>query len=277
MVSRGLILASVLALLLASSSSFAAIVGTASIVAPAVVTGSGAGSLTQINLTVTNGTGNVTITGVQSVGNDTVQSAITAAVYASQYTGSNFDSYDFNYTINTGSSNVTGPSAGAAMTLLAVSALSHQQFRPNFTITGTISPSGAIGEVGGVYDKVEASSQNGYKFVLVPAVSGSNPEDMLYALIQADFGLPLVQVTNITQAARFAFNPTANYTASRTTYNPYVDYQTGSLAAATLQCSNSCNTTAFGSLVAQTFNFTKSEISQLASIPRFSNISSQLS
>ncbi|MDE1868763.1 MAG: hypothetical protein KGH60_02235 [Candidatus Micrarchaeota archaeon] len=276
MVSRGFILAGILMAVLASSFTYAAVVGSASITAPAVITNSGAGSLTQINLTVTNGTGNVTITGVQTIGNDTTQSAITAAKYASQYTGSNFGSYNFNYRINSNSDNVSGPSAGAAMTLLAVSALTHQQFRPNFTITGTISQSGSIGEVGGVYDKVEAASKDGFKFVMVPAVSGTNPEDALYALIQASFGIPLVQVSNITQAARFAFNSSANYSAYKTIYNPYINYHTGKLQAATFVCSNSCNTTAFNDLVNQTFNFTNNEIAQLSSVPGFMNISIQL-
>lgn len=274
--SRGLVLAGLVALLLAVSFSFANTVGTASITAPAVITESGMGSLTQINVTVTNGHGNVTVSGVQVVGNDTLQSAITAAQYASMYSRVNFSNYNFNYRIDSASDNVSGPSAGAAMTLLAISALTHQQFRPNFTITGTISQSGAIGEVGGVYDKTEAAAQDGFKFIMVPAVSGSNPEDALYALVQANFGIPLVQVANITQAAGFAFNPNANYSAHKTVYNPYVNYYAGQLPAATLQCSNSCNTTYFNMLVAQTYNLTRGEISQLSGVSGFANISMQL-
>lgn len=276
MLSRGLVLTGIFAMLIASSSSFAAVIGTASIAAPAVLTGAGTGNLTQLNLTVTNGSGNVTVTGAQVIGNDTIQSAIAAAKYASQYTGSNFVNYNFNYRINSNSNNVSGPSAGAAMTLLAISVLSHQQFRPNFTITGTISASGAVGPVGGVYDKVGAASRSGFKFVLVPAAMGSTQESMLYALIQASFGLPLVQVANITQATQFAFNPTANYSAYKTAYNPYINYQAGKLPASTLTCSNSCNSTAFNSLVAQTFTFANGQITQLASMPGFVNIATQL-
>ena len=172
-------------------------VGTASIPAPAVIPSGNGEALTTINLTVTSGTGNVTVSGPAEVGSSTLQSAYTAAQYASSYMGTNFSKYNFAYFIASASSNVTGPSAGAAMTLLAISALGHKQLRNDFTITGTISSDGSIGEIGGVYNKVDAAYQNGLDLVLVPKVPASSSEDELYLLVQTQFGIPLVQVANI--------------------------------------------------------------------------------
>ncbi|MEM2974328.1 MAG: S16 family serine protease, partial [Candidatus Micrarchaeia archaeon] len=45
---------------------------------------------------------------------------------------------------------IDGPSAGAAMTILMLSALKNEQLRQDFAITGTIEENGNIGSVGGI-------------------------------------------------------------------------------------------------------------------------------
>lgn len=254
----------------------AALVGTASIKAPAVIASNDTGSLTVINLTVTDGTGSVSVVGPENVGESTTQSAHTAAEYASSYLNLNFNNYNFTYAIMSNSTNVSGPSAGAAMTLLAVSALSHKQLRTDFTITGTISEEGLIGQIGGVYNKVSAAKQSGLELVLVPAVPQSNPENELYLLTQTNFGIPLVQVSDITNASFFAFNKNISGSAYKTSFNFYTDYKVGQLQNATLDCINSCDQRPFNLITSTTFNLTNNQIKTLASSPNFYNVSLQL-
>ncbi len=251
-----------------------ATVGTASIRAPAVILENNTGSLTNITLTITTGNGTVSITGPQTVGSSTNQSAYTAAVYASNYTNRNFSHYNFDYGIND-ADNVSGPSAGAAMTILTVSAFESRPLRNGFTMTGTISSNGSIGEIGGVYDKVAAAKNAGMELVLVPAVQQGSAEAELYYLVQTNFQIPLVQVANIQQAAYFALGNN-NGAQNMTQYTFYTNYNISKITPATLNCSASCNETIFNSLLNETFNLTRNEINNLGTNPRFANVSYQL-
>ncbi len=251
-------------------------VGTASIRAPAVVLENNTGSLTTIKLTITAGSGIVSVIGPQTVANSTVQSAQTAATYASNYTGNKFADYNFTYEIEDAGDNVSGPSAGAAMAILAVSAFTNKPLRTDFTMTGTIMSNGSIGQIGGVYDKTSAAKSAGAKLILVPKVAPTDSEDQLYLLVQTNFGIPLVQVANISQAAYFAFNKNASGIANQTRYNFTKDYNIADLPDASINCTASCNYSTFDLLLNSTFNLTRGSIDLLASNPKFYNISMQL-
>jgi predicted S18 family serine protease len=252
-----------------------AVVGTAMIHAPAVILGNNTGSLTVINLTVTDGRGNVSIVGPAEVAQSTLQSAQTAVYYAAKYLNVNQYNYNFTYDIQDDYSNVSGPSAGAAMTLLAISALSHKPLEQDFTITGTISPNGSIGEIGGVYDKVSAAAASGMKYALVPAVQYGSGEAVLYLLVQETFGIPLIQVSNISDALPYGYG--SYRTLNGTSYNFYTDYKMHGLGDANILCSNGCNSSAFAALANFTINFTRNEINILASYPAFNATTAQLS
>ncbi|MGC8652201.1 MAG: S16 family serine protease [Candidatus Micrarchaeia archaeon] len=252
------------------------LVGSATIHAPAVLLQTNQGALTTIMLNVTAGNGHVAVIGPEIVGNSTIGSAQEAAIYASSYLGVDFNSYNFTYAIENNTTSVSGPSAGAAMTLLAVSALSHRPLRQDFTITGTINSTGGIGEIGGVYDKVSAAKRGGMDFVMVPAVPSASSEDELYYLVQNEFSMPLVQVANISEAAQYAFNSSRNPYADETYYNFYTNYSVSSLPAAPLACSNSCNDSTFVNLTLFTFNITAQRINKLAESSNFANVSRQM-
>lgn len=247
------------------------LVGTATIQAPAVIIQNNSGSLTTIDLAVLHGTGSVSINGPAIVGTSTLQSATTAAQYAAKYAGVNFADYNFTYTILDASSNVSGPSAGAAFTILGISALTHGKLLDNFTMTGTISPSGAIGPIGGVYDKVAAAKAHGLSFVLVPAVPAGSQTNELYALVEDLYGIPLVEVANISQAAAFAFG-NRSVTGAQVTYSPYTDLHTGALPVAPLSCSNGCDEAPFWSLANFTLNITYGRLYAMRGIGNFSNL-----
>ncbi len=252
----------------------AQIVGTASIHAPAVLLNNNTGTLTLINITVTNGTGDVSVVGPMRVGNSTNESAAIAARYAASLTGANFQDYNFTYDIMDSNANVSGPSAGAAMTMLAVSALSHRNLIDNFTMTGTIYPNGTIGQVGGVYDKAMAARSGGMSFIMVPWVQNGSVEMLDYILAERSIGIPLVQVSNITQAEYFAFSK-RNVAANETIYNLTVDYNAAGAPNATLRCSNACNVSPFTELQNFTYAFTGSAASELASQQGFSDLGNE--
>ena len=65
-------------------------------------------------------------------------------------------------------SSVDGPSAGALMTLIMVSALENQPIHPSLTLTGTIDKDGNIGAVGGIIEKANAAKESGKTLFLLP-------------------------------------------------------------------------------------------------------------
>jgi len=63
---------------------------------------------------------------------------------------------------------VDGPSAGAAMALVTLSAITGRAVDGTVAVTGEISVRGRIKPVGGVPSKVEAAQRAGLNRVLVP-------------------------------------------------------------------------------------------------------------
>lgn len=264
-----------LALAVLSGAVFAQnIIGTSTIRAPAVIISNETGSLTTFNLVVQKGNGSVRINGPAIVGNSTIQSALAAAQYGSFYLGLNETKYNFTYTIEDSAANVSGPSAGAAMTVLAISALSNKPLLSNFTMTGTIENGGQIGEIGGVYDKAAAAKAANLSYILVPAAPAGSLEAELYDLVQDNFQIPLVQVANITQAYKFASGK-FNIQANKTTY-PVLTLPTLSIKSANLTCSNDCNISQFEELTNFTLSFTNSSINFLNSNPNFADATTHL-
>ncbi len=241
---------------------------TTQIHAPAVIANTDTGTLTVIQLNLTAGNGSVRITGPNVVGNSTLLSAKTAVQAAGTYLGVNTSRYDFTYFIEN-SINVSGPSGGLALTLLAVYAFKHEQLYNNFTVTGTISGSGAVGAIGGIYDKAGAAKQNGMEYLLVPTVQNGSTEDLLYYIAQQSFNLPVIEVSNLSQALSNASN--SNATITRLGLNISQNYNLTS-GSAPLMCP--CNISYFSQLVNYTFGFVENETSSIPA--NFSSAASQL-
>jgi PDZ domain-containing protein len=104
--------------------------------------------------------------------------------------------YPFSIQIST--PNIGGPSAGLAMTLGIIDSLSHGHLLRSSTIaaTGTMSPDGAVGDVGGVEQKAVAVSRARASVFLVPGNEGPT------ARKTAAPGLKVVPVTTLDQALR---------------------------------------------------------------------------
>jgi predicted S18 family serine protease len=250
----------ILALLALSLLSLSANAYVTTIHVPAVITNKNIGNLTVVELNVTSGHGGVQVNGPVSVDADTIASAQTAAAYAASFLGLNEKSYNFNYTIEDSSLNVSGPSGGLAFTLLAVAALEHVQLAQNFTATGTISLNGSVGVIGGITDKSAAAAAGGMRFILVPYSPNDTLEALLYYISQQKYRIPLVEVSNVSQALPYALGQKS---PSMLSLNLTQTFNVGAIGDSNISCT-SCNTSAFGQLVNSTFNFTNSTI---ASIP----------
>ncbi len=270
-----ILLAATLAAFLFAQAGAQTVIGVASIHAPAVIVSNNTGSLTVILLKVTSGDGFVNVTGPQIVGSSTLQSAQIAAKYAATYLHLNPNNYNFTYTITDAGENVSGPSGGTAMTLLAISALSGEKLLNNFTVTGTVSSNGTVGLIGGVYDKSHAAKAAGLNFIIVPSAHNNPSEQELYILVQDTMDIPLVQVTNISQAAAYAFGK-ANPASGKTNFSIYTNYNVSSINLPALNCSNACNQSEFNKLAAYTFNFTNASITKIGAVDSFNNVTSQL-
>ncbi|MHA7962982.1 S16 family serine protease [Paenibacillus sp. CAU 1782] len=78
---------------------------------------------------------------------------------------------DLLYKLNISANNIGGPSAGLVFALQGVDLLSTGDLTGGRRIaaTGTISPDGAVGEIGGISQKVVSTSSEGAELFLVPA------------------------------------------------------------------------------------------------------------
>ena len=99
------------------------------------------------------------------------QDAANTAVYVAQKrTGVSLAGSDVIFSIEAEHqiSSVDGPSAGALMTLIMVSALENQPINPAITLTGSMDKDGNIGAVGGIIEKATAAKESGKTLFLLP-------------------------------------------------------------------------------------------------------------
>lgn len=149
--------------------------GESEILLPAV-DARGSGELTKLSVRVLSGSGE-TLTNIENLlfFVDTQFSIQTAKVVAANVTGIDLSNYNLVYDIqvkNSSTGLVTGPSAGAAITIATIAALHNSQIKPDVMITGTINADGTIGEVGGIVEKARAAKAGGARIFLVPRGEG---------------------------------------------------------------------------------------------------------
>ncbi len=125
---------------------------------------------------------------------DSQASARMAVLVASSILGIDYTEYDFFILINSSSLIIGGPSAGAAMTIGVIAALTNSSVRDDVAITGMINPDGTIGPVGGIPAKLRAVAKAGYKVFLIPAGQSITYDE---TIVQEN--TPLGVVTRITR------------------------------------------------------------------------------
>ena len=135
------------------------------------------------------------------------------------------DKYDYFFAIDSEASVVDGPSAGSAMALLVVSALQDRKIPTNVGLTGTITNTGEVGPVGGVFEKAKEAANVGIKLFLIPRGESkqvvkfpdgvkniSLPE---YAL--KEWGMKVVETDTLDDVLHYAFTDISSIDINQTT------------------------------------------------------------
>ena len=94
-------------------------------------------------------------------------SVFNAASVIRRLTGENLSDYDIHVNI-VGGGNIDGPSAGAAIVCVIMSAIKQKPIRQDVAVTGEISVRGNIKPVGGVFQKIYGAKQAGITKVIIP-------------------------------------------------------------------------------------------------------------
>lgn len=139
----------------------------------AVSSSDNSGVLGKVIIEIGSGRGRVLMDTNPFLEPDTQYSAETAVSVAANYTKKDLSDNDVIVSFNISGNVLGGPSAGAAMTTATIAAIEGKQVKKDVAVTGTIEPTGSIGDIGGAIEKAQAAANNGVKLFLVP-------EDELY-------------------------------------------------------------------------------------------------
>ena len=163
------------------------------------VVGSHQGMLLEIEAVATSGTGQITVTGIveeeemgqeghrmrrKSTARGSAENVRTLLAELGHPLGQRDLHINF-----PGGAPVDGPSAGVAMAVVAVSALTGRPIDGSCALTGEITVHGAVKAVGGVPEKVEAARRAGLARVFIPQ---ENDTETLHAS-----GIEVVSVTSV--------------------------------------------------------------------------------
>lgn len=89
-----------------------------------------------------------------------------------------FNKYDFHLHVPEGATPKDGPSAGVAICVALVSVLCDLPIRKDIAMTGEITLTGKVLEIGGLKEKLLAALRGGIKTVLIPQANAKDLEDM---------------------------------------------------------------------------------------------------
>ena len=89
-----------------------------------------------------------------------------------------FNKYDFHLHVPEGATPKDGPSAGVAICVALVSVLCDLPIRKDIAMTGEITLTGKVLEIGGLKEKLLAALRGGIKKVLIPQANAKDLEDM---------------------------------------------------------------------------------------------------
>mgnify|MGYP000897893576 CR=1 FL=1 len=124
-------------------------------------------------------------------------SVFNAASVLRQECNEMINNYDIHINI-LGGGKVDGPSAGAGIYLVILSAIKNKPIRQDVAITGEISIQGQVKTVGGIYEKIYAAEQAGIKKILIPE---KNYKDIPVSLNSIE----IIPITNIFDAYPHVF------------------------------------------------------------------------
>jgi ATP-dependent Lon protease len=154
------------------------------------------GEVLQIEATLTNGRGGVTLTGkLGEVMQESAQAALTCIKARAERLGMNLEfirKRDLHVHIPEGAIPKDGPSAGVTMATAMASALTRVRVRRDVAMTGEITLRGRVLPVGGIKEKLLAAHRVGVSTVLIPKDNEKDLEDMPEE-VRADMTVQLVE------------------------------------------------------------------------------------
>jgi ATP-dependent Lon protease len=145
------------------------------------------GTLINISAEVQEGKGRVLVQTTPLMGVIFQDAANTAVSVAENKTGKSLLNSDIIFSIDAKDKipSVDGPSAGALMTLLTISAIDNNvKLNNSITLTGTIDSEGNVGAIGGVLEKAQAAKDGGKTLFLIPR---ENSELVIYKDVERNF------------------------------------------------------------------------------------------
>lgn len=114
----------------------------------------------------------------QTAGSMAQDSVFNAAAVVRKLTGEDIHNYDIHINI-IGGGNIDGPSAGTAILIALISAITQKPIRQDIAITGEISIQGLVRPVGGVFEKAYGANQAGIKTLIIPEENAKDiPSDL---------------------------------------------------------------------------------------------------
>ena len=146
------------------------------------------GALLNLSVEIRPGKGRVLVQTTPLMGMIFQDAANTAVFVAENKTGRKLSSSDiiFSITAPNEAPGVDGPSAGALMTLITISAINNStRLNNNITLTGTIDNEGNIGPISGVLEKAQAAKAGGKTLFLVPR---GNSKIVTYKSVEKKIG-----------------------------------------------------------------------------------------
>jgi ATP-dependent Lon protease len=154
------------------------------------------GEVLQIEATLTNGRGGVTLTGkLGEVMQESAQAALTCIKARAERLGMNLEfirKRDLHVHIPEGAIPKDGPSAGVTLAVAMASALTRVPVRRDVAMTGEITLRGRVLPVGGVKEKLLAAHRVGVSMVLIPKDNEKDLEEVP-AEVRADMTIQLVE------------------------------------------------------------------------------------
>ena len=128
------------------------------------------GIATNLTLEAVFGQGRVLVDTKPPMGEVFQDTAVMAKETAEKITGKKIYDHDLIFSIEAPEvvPSVDGPSAGAAMALMVLALLEERSLDPVVSLTGTVSPDGGIGAIGGVVEKAIAAEEAGTRIFCIP-------------------------------------------------------------------------------------------------------------
>ena len=132
-----------------------------------------------------------------TAGSMTKDSLFNAAAVVRKVTGQELSNWDAHVNI-VGGGRIDGPSAGVAIYLAMISAITNRPIRQDVAITGEVSIRGTVKAIGGVYEKIYGARQAGMVRVVLPE---ENRKDVP----QEVTGIEVCYASTIEEAVRLTF------------------------------------------------------------------------